>query len=68
MPAARAAVTAVALLPAISRISAGGPMKVMPASTQACARSGFSERKPYPGYTASAPLSTAARMISSTSR
>ena len=45
-PAARAAATAVALLPAISSTAADGPMKVMPASTQACARPGFSDRKP----------------------
>ena len=48
-PAARAAATAVALLPAISSTAADGPMKVMPASAQACASPGFSERNPYPG-------------------
>jgi hypothetical protein len=45
-PAALAAATAVALLPAISSTAADGPMKVMPTSAQACARPGFSERKP----------------------
>ena len=45
-PAARAASTARTLLPAISSTRGGGPMKVMPASAQALARSGFSDRKP----------------------
>lgn len=48
-PARLAAAMAVALFPVSSRTSAGGPTKVMPASAQARARSGFSERKPYPG-------------------
>jgi hypothetical protein len=46
MPAALAAASAVTLLPASSSTSAGGPMKVMPASAHAAARSGFSLRKP----------------------
>ena len=33
----------------------GGPMKVMPAVSQARAKSAFSERKPYPGWMASTP-------------
>ncbi len=45
-PASRAAWIARALLPVSSRIWCVGPMKVMPASSQACARSGFSDRKP----------------------
>ncbi len=45
-PAARAAAMAVALLPVISRMWALGPTKVMPASSQARASSGFSERNP----------------------
>ena len=45
-PAARAAATARALLPVSSRMSALGPTKVMPASSQARARSGFSDRNP----------------------
>ena len=45
-PAARAAATARALLPVSSRISALGPTNVMPASSQARASSGFSDRKP----------------------
>ncbi|SIN12908.1 Uncharacterised protein [Mycobacteroides abscessus subsp. abscessus] len=45
-PASRAAAMARALLPVNSRTSAGGPTNVMPASAQAAARSGFSDRKP----------------------
>ena len=48
-PAALAAATAVALLPAISRTEAEGPMNVIPASAQAWARPGFSDKNPYPG-------------------
>ena len=32
------------------------PMKVIPAASQALAKSAFSDRKPYPGWTASAPV------------
>ncbi len=46
IPAAVAAMIACALLPASSRTEAPGPMKVMPASAQACARYGFSDRNP----------------------
>ncbi|CAM5646649.1 hypothetical protein SANTM175S_00451 [Streptomyces antimycoticus] len=67
-PAARAAATARALFPVSSRICALGPTNVIPASSHARARSGFSDRKPYPGYTASAPALRAARTISSTER
>ncbi len=45
-PAARAAATARALLPVSSRVAVLGPTKVMPASSQARASSGFSDRKP----------------------
>ncbi len=48
-PAARAAAIARDLLPVSSRISALGPTNVMPAAAHAAARSGFSDRKPYPG-------------------
>jgi hypothetical protein len=48
-PAAMACSFAVTLLPAISSTWLPGPMNVMPASAAAWARSGFSERKPYPG-------------------
>ncbi len=45
-PASFAAATARALLPVRWRTEAGGPTNVMPASAQAAARSGFSERNP----------------------
>ena len=45
-PAAIAFSFAVTLLPAISSTERGGPMKAIPASAAACARSGFSLRKP----------------------
>ena len=45
-PAARAAAIALALLPASSRMSAGGPTKVIPARAQPSASSGFSDRNP----------------------
>ena len=35
--------------------SGGGPMKVTPREVMARAKSVFSEKKPYPGCTASAP-------------
>ena len=38
-----------ALFPVSSSTSAPGPTKVMPASAHAAARSGFSDRNPYPG-------------------
>ena len=46
IPAAWAAMIACALFPASSSTDAPGPMKVIPASTQACARCGFSDRNP----------------------
>ena len=49
MPAALAASSARTLFRASSSTDADGPMKVMPARSQARARSGFSLRKPYPG-------------------
>ena len=45
-PAAFAAAIARALLPVSSSTAALGPTKAMPASAQAAARSGFSDRKP----------------------
>ena len=45
-PAALAAAIARALLPVSVRISAVGPMNVMPAFAQASARAGFSDRNP----------------------
>ena len=48
-PASRAAAMARALLPVNSSTCADGPTKVIPASAHAAARSGFSDRNPYPG-------------------
>jgi hypothetical protein len=42
----RATSRAAVLSPIMSRILASGPMKMMPASAQACAKAGFSLRKP----------------------
>ncbi len=47
---------------------AGGPMKASPASAQAWAKAAFSARKPYPGWTASAPVRRAASSSRSTDR
>jgi hypothetical protein len=53
----------------IRRIAAApGPMKTMPAASQASGRSGFSERNPYPGWIASALLVLTAAMIRSIER
>ena len=67
-PASRAAATARDLFPVSSRTSALGPTKVISAFAQAAANSGFSDKKPYPGYTASAPALRAVSTISSTDR
>ena len=54
---------------AIASIAAGGgPIHTSPASTTARAKSAFSDRKPYPGCTASAPAACAARTIRSPRR
>ncbi len=47
---------------------AGGPMKTMPARSHASANSLFSERKPYPGWMASAPERLATSRILSMRR
>ena len=53
------------LSPMISIASGGGPIHATPRSLMARAKSAFSEKKPYPGCTASAPLrSMASRMAS----
>ena len=46
----------------------GGPMKVMPALASAFAKLSRSDRKPYPGCTASAPVALHASVISSALR
>jgi len=44
-------------------VSADGPIKVIPEVRQASANWGFSERKPYPGWIASASVISAAERI-----
>jgi hypothetical protein len=46
-----------------ARTSGGGPMKTRPCSLQTSEKSAFSERNPYPGWIACAPLMSAAEMI-----
>ena len=48
-----------ALSPSNASVSTEGPTNVMPATAQSRAKSGFSARKPYPGWRASHPLSFA---------
>ena len=45
-----------------------GPMKTRPSSSSRRQNSSFSERKPYPGWTASAPVCLQAAMILSIAR
>ena len=56
------------LSPIRSIVSARGPMNVIPATSHFRANPAFSDRKPYPGWTASAPHFRAVSMILSTSR
>ena len=51
--------------PIASIASGGGPIQVRPAASTARAKSAFSARKPYPGWTASAPAAPAASRIRS---
>jgi propionyl-CoA carboxylase alpha chain len=54
---------------AIAAIAFGlGPMKTMPAASSRSAKAAFSDRKPKPGWTASAPLSFAAWTMRSATR
>ncbi len=52
-PAAPIASFARTLSPIVSIVSALGPTKTRPLASQARAKSGFSARKPQPGWTAS---------------
>ncbi|CAB5006312.1 unannotated protein [freshwater metagenome] len=56
------------LSPISSIASGGGPMNATPIAVMARAKSGFSLKKPYPGCTASAPLSVMAFKIASVLR
>ncbi|CAM5256943.1 hypothetical protein SGLAM104S_09651 [Streptomyces glaucescens] len=67
-PAARTVSLARILSPIRAMASAGGPMNTSPASAQARANPAFSARKPYPGWTAWAPLRSAACRMRSTDR
>ena len=55
-PAAAISALASILDPIASMASGGGPTQVSPASSTARAKAAFSDRKPYPGWTASAPV------------
>uniref|UniRef100_A0A0A9G0N0 Methylcrotonoyl-CoA carboxylase subunit alpha n=1 Tax=Arundo donax TaxID=35708 RepID=A0A0A9G0N0_ARUDO len=58
-----------ALLSPISRIAdAGGPMNLSPSASQSCAKSALSERKPYPGCIAWAPVRSAASTMAAALR
>ncbi len=59
-PAAAMSSFAAVFDPIASMASGGGPTKVRPAAAQARAKPAFSERNPYPGCTASAPVVAAA--------
>ncbi len=67
-PAATAISRAASLRAIASIASGGGPTQARPAAVTARAKAGFSDRKPYPGCTASAPASTAWATWASTSR
>ena len=59
-PTCRTAARAAILSP-ISRITFdGGPTKVTPTDSHACAKSASSDRNPYPGCTAVAPVAASA--------
>ena len=63
-----AALRPATLSPSLRCISAVGPMKTMPARSQASAKSAFSERNPYPGWMASISSRLAMATISSMPR
>ena len=62
-PAACASFLEVILSPICSIAPDGGPMKTTPSASNASANFRFSDRKPYPGWTASAPVWRIASMI-----
>ena len=59
---------AVVFTPMASIDEAGGPMNVRPAASTARASSAFSDKNPYPGWIASAPVFFAASITFSTER
>ena len=56
------------LEPIAAIAAGGGPIQVSPASSTACANAAFSDRNPYPGWTASAPAVRAASISRSARR
>ena len=54
---------AMALSPMRAITSASGPTKTRSFSSHARTKAGFSDRNPYPGWTASQPVVSAAPMI-----
>ena len=62
-PASMAALRAVILSPKRRICSAVGPIKVMPCFSTISAKSAFSDKNPYPGWMASAPVISAAEII-----
>ena len=62
-PAAFMVALAVALSPILSIISAEAPMNLIPFSAHILENLAFSERKPYPGWMASALVISAAAII-----
>ena len=59
---------AVVLTPMLSIASGGGPMNTRPALAHARAKPAFSAKKPYPGWTASAPVERATSRMASAFR
>jgi hypothetical protein len=59
---------AATLLPMSFSISERGPMKVRPSFSTTSAKAGFSDKKPYPGWMASAPVISAAESSAGTLR
>ncbi len=67
-PTARASDLAVCFSPNASSCPGAGPTNAMPASSTCRANPAFSERKPYPGWIAPAPVSLAAARMAGTFR
>ena len=67
-PASATVCLAATLEPIAATAFAGGPTQVSPASDTAAANCAFSDRKPYPGCTASAPARSAAAITRSPRR
>ena len=67
-PALAIMALAATLSPIAAMVSGAGPTKISPASAQARANAAFSDKNPYPGWTASAPVAVAAAMMRSPRR